>query len=318
MPSVYRRRRLGRRLGRRFGRRYWSRSWYKRSFGRNYNSSRSSCSVVIPVEQVCSANMNAGSVTTDVIVINPWIHLPVQTNFSLPRCYPGGMVNSDLYRRYIGLYDEVKLRGITMDISFANAVGAGGNFNAVTVVTAWDRKGSKADTATSATYPDVNVVEQNGSCVKNTFVNNSIGRLSRSIWARDLMEKANWIDASNVAASVAVSGYTASNCVVNEQWNDANTNVNFFAPTFMMFVRSQNAPASVQQCNFLVSIKYYVEFRNPKFGASGSAKSEESKSEGTGELEEVFKKMKVSEGVSEDDGEMEEKEKGESREEELE
>ena len=165
------------------------------------------------------------------------------------------VLTSDLYRTYCSLYDEVKCIGMKVKINISSAVG-GSDIPSLQIWTAWDRRAGYNETRPSAaemkTYSTYQVA---------TAVNNSVAKLERSIYASDLLEKAQWHDCtlSALPGSDDLAYYAAGN------------NPNFFVPS--MFV-CMSVPDKTTQVtiNGSVDIMYYFSFRNPKYGASSSSK----------------------------------------------
>ena len=164
------------------------------------------------------------------------------------------VLNSPLYRTYCNLYEEVKCIGMRVQIAVSTQIG-GATLPSLQIFTAWDRRHgaleanySGEDIRNSATY---NVA---------TALNNNIAKLTRSIYASDLMERAQWHDSklSNALGYYQDDAYTA-----------AGNNPNFFAPAFFF---SFCAPtlAAATTLDLQVSVVYYFSFRNPKYGGSAA------------------------------------------------
>lgn len=164
-------------------------------------------------------------------------------------------LNSPLYRTYCNLYEEVKLIGMRVQIAVSTQIG-GAALPSLQIFTAWDRRHGLLE----ANY--------SGDQIKNsatynvaTALNNNIAKLTRSIYASDLMERAQWHDSKlNLnAGSYSDAAYAA-----------AGNNPNFFSPAFFF---SLCAPTLAQAtaADLQVSVVYYMAFRNPKYGGSGEA-----------------------------------------------
>lgn len=247
LMAYYRRRRFLRR--RRYGRRYRR---YRRSYARRYvnGSSRSSirCKCVVTGQSTLHSG-HGDTLGADVFRIIP-LSLKQATN-AVP------LVSSPLFQAYQALYEEMKIIGMKVQVSVTDQVG-GSTLPSLQIYTSWDRRVGYGE-------PD-----QTPAMVKNassnnvaTALNNNVAKLSRSIYASDLIEKAQWIDSSSAAAGGD-----------NQAWVAAALNPNFFHPAFYMCFGSPslNAGSEVAAVHFSVSVTYYVAFRNPRYGGASSSK----------------------------------------------
>lgn len=228
---------------RRGWRRYYRRK-FRRGFSRFVNgSSKSMVRVKVPV----SAVFQVASVTSaGVLSSNP-------VSPFLSSANPMSALTSPLYRLYTGLYDEVKCIGMKAVISIGTPIGTS-TVPSLTIVTAFDRRyGNSGETPTFSDL--LNYSSQQ----KATAVNNSIAKLVRSVYASDLMEKAQWHD-----CSLSESGGTYSDVARSA----AGANPNFFSPA--MFLGMSQTGSTAQNINIQVDVMYYFGFRNPKFGAAAS------------------------------------------------
>ena len=240
-----------------FRRRYPSRySRYRRRYrryrsGRRFvnGSSRSSIRVKIPVTYTHSLTQPSGTHGTDVDGICP---LTQTTTFV------SSALSSPLYRTYCLLYDEVKVIGFKANINITSSVG-GSDLPSLEILTSFDRRfGSSED---YPTYADLRTYSTYQAAMA---VNNSIAKLTRSIYASDLMEKAQWHDCTLLEAA---GEYT------DRAYQASARNPNFFVP--MLFI-AFNCPdtSTSKTISYTAEITYYFSFRNPKYGAgSSSAKS---------------------------------------------
>ena len=172
--------------------------------------------------------------------------------------YQGGndgcVTKNPLYQAYLNLYEETKLIGMKVQLSVTSVVG-NATLPSLQIYTAWDRKhGYQEGMPTAA-----NIKSMSSSNVA-TALNNNVAKISRSIYASDLMEKAQWHD-SSIDASYN-----------DKAWIAAGANPNFFCPAFYFCFCSPSLAASTQ-VNYTISVTYYVAFRNPKYGGSAISKS---------------------------------------------
>lgn len=161
-------------------------------------------------------------------------------------------VSSALYQIYTQLYEEVKCIGVKARIAVTSAVG-GSDIPSLIIRTGWDRRIGEGDP--NPTYADLKVFSTQQTV---TAVNNSIAKLTRSLYASDLMEKAQWHDCS----LKTINGFTQDAAYVA-----AGANPNFFCPG--LFIAFEVPNVTVQtNINFAVDVTYYFAFRNPKYGGT--------------------------------------------------
>ena len=240
MPVYRGRRRYLRR--RRYGRRYRR---YRRSYARRYVNASSRSSIRMKCNETYTSTLQAGF-SDDA------------TNASVLRIHPydGGnacLTKNTLYKAYLNLYEETKLIGMKINLSVTSPVG-----DSVTpslqIYTAWDRRNGSGEAA--FTVPQIKAAATSSVA---TALNNNVAKLSRSIYASDLIEKAQWHDSAVGAADKDTA------------WNVAGQNPNFFCPAFFLFFNSPSLGA-VHNISYSVSVTYYVAFRNPKYGGTGGSK----------------------------------------------
>lgn len=186
---------------------------------------------------------------SDVLGINAFTAAP-QSNRSV--------IMSPLYRTYCSLYEECKCIGMRVSVSIASQIG-GTALPSLQIYTAWDRRHG-------STEPVYTAQEIKDSSTYNvaTALNNNVAKLTRSLYASDLMEKAQWHDCSIT---------TAAGNYQDAAYEAAGANPNFFAPCLFLAFASPalsqaQSPATV---NMSISTVYYFAFRNPKFGAGGTS-----------------------------------------------
>lgn len=248
MARFYRRRRY------RYRPRKYVRRYFKRRFRRFVNgSSRSMIRVKIPhVFSTTSTQLAATQGTTPIAICNPFCH----------SSYAISPIKSNLYRAYCNLYEEVKCIGVKAQVNVCSQVG-GTDIPSLLVYTATDRRFGHGESEPSfsemSTYSTYNVVQA---------VNNSVAKLQRSVYASDLMEKAQWHDCT-LREHPTTTVPPGDGYVHDDAYEAAGANVNFFCPAmFLAFAVPQKATQT--QIDFTVSLVYYFAFRNPKYGASAS------------------------------------------------
>lgn len=235
------------------GRYYRRRRYYRRSYARRYvnASSRSSIRCKCVVTGSTSLTSGYGDTLGSVFKIAPLLTQNASN--------PAPLVSSPLFQAYQNLYEEMKLIGMKVQIAVTDQIG-GSTLPSLQIYTAWDRRHGY-------TEPDYTAPEIKNSASGNvaTALNNNVAKLSRSIYASDLIEKAQWFD--SMSAGNVVGGSISALI-------SANTNPNFFCPEFFMCFGSPALDQSheVGTVHFSISVTYYVAFRNPKFGSSSSSK----------------------------------------------
>lgn len=251
MPYYRRGYRRRYRLGRRYRRRL-----YRRSYARRYvnASSRSSirCKCVVTGQSTLHSGYGS-TLGSDVFAILP---------FTEPSLTTAALTSSPLFGAYVNLYEEMKLIGMKVQVSVTDQIG-GATLPSLQIYTAWDRRHGYGEPNLTPTQ-----IKESASNNIATALNNNVAKLTRSIYASDLIEKAQWID-STLSGSLDV-----------RSWYTAGVNPNMFCPSlFMCFASPSLSQASeVASVHFSVSVTYYVAFRNPRFGGSGSTRELPAKS----------------------------------------
>lgn len=238
----------------RYYRRRYPRRYYRRRYPRRYRryarkyvnaSSRSSLRIKTNITKSFTKTSGYGSTLGAVASISP---------------FSGGedaLAGSPLYNNYCNLYEECKLIGMKIAVAVITPVGAT-NLPSLQIYTCFDRRHGYGEP-----HPTADEIRNMASMTCATALNNNVAKLTRSIYASDLLEKAQWVDTDPVSSAN----------LANQAWVTAGRNPNFFCPSFHMCFGSPSLTQDNQaNVNFSLSITYYVAFRNPKFGGSASAK----------------------------------------------
>lgn len=248
MARTYRRRRYYRRRPRKYIRR-----WFKRRTRRFINgSSKSICRLKVP--QLVKTTL--ASVDDDGVMLNqaitPWAEGGDAAN-------PFSALSSPIYRQFCNLYEEVKCIGGKVNLSVETPIGTA-TIPSVTIVTAWDRRLGRyeAQGIGAPTYDDLITYS---TAKRAVGINNSVCKIKRSLYASDLIEKAQWHDCT--FSTSAGSTYTDS------AYQAANNNPNFFAPG--MWLGMAQSGSSAADINVIVEVNWYFAFRNPKYGGAASS-----------------------------------------------
>lgn len=245
-----------RRYRRRFSRRRrYGRRRFRRSYARRYVNASSRSSIRMKCVVTGSGNLKSGY--GDTLSTTPFRIVPLAASAATN---PVPLVASPLFAAYQNLYEEMKLIGMKIQVSVTDQIG-GSTLPSLQIYTAWDRR-------RGSTEADFTPTEIKNAATSNvaTALNNNVAKLSRSVYASDLIEKAQWFDSSRVSAGDSTIA----------AWNIAGANPNMFAPAFYMVFGSPSLSqqSEVASVKFSVSVTYYVAFRNPRYGGSGGSSKE--------------------------------------------
>lgn len=221
---------------------------YRRGYGRRYVNASSRSSIRMKTQVNTSYNVTAGY-GVDCTGAVPSYWSPFEGTIS-----GASAANSQLYRTYCSLYEECKLVGMKLTLSITSAVG-GTDVPSVQIYTSWDRKRGYGEPAMT-----LDEIKESANSTVATALNNNIAKITRSIYASDLMEKATWID----------STLDATNTNRNQAWATAGLNPNMFCPQFAFFLCCPSL-GQTKSIGVSISIVYYFAFRNPRFGGSASS-----------------------------------------------
>lgn len=255
MPSYYRRRSSygGKRYYRRYYRgkykRYY-RSKYKRYYSSFINgSSKSQIKIKIPISWSTGINKPADATNTAVaLMAQPW----------RSSGYAYSAISSELYRTYTQLYEEVRCIGTKVRIAITTPIG-GSDIPSLKIYTAWDRRLAAAEMSSPPTFAQL---QKYATSNVVTAVNNSVAKMKRSLYASDLIERAQWHDCTLITQG--------DNTIADNACNSAQNNPNFFCPGLWIAFETPGVTAA-KTINFSVDYTYYFAFRNPKYGMSANA-----------------------------------------------
>ena len=168
-----------------------------------------------------------------------------------------------LFRHYCDLYDEMKIIGCKINISVITPIGTS-THPALTFHCCWDRHcydkeplPTKDDIIRAATH------------TQTVAVNNNVAKITRSLYASDLLENATWIQ-TKYGVTNHPDPATNPNYYYNIAYEAASANFSAFHPAFIWYCTLENEPAQ-STITFSVSVVYYVAFRGPKFGQAAQA-----------------------------------------------
>ena len=306
MPFYRNRRRwYGRR---RFGYRRWPYSSWRRRGASLYRSQTSGArrfGIVIPVEQSLTIPCTGG--TSYRCAITPFYSTDSADTQQKAWLKIGNLVTNTLFTTYCGLYDEVKINGFTVKFSIT---GTTRGATCGKLYTCIDRHGAPDD------FDDNNITlaKIQGGAEHQTFSFTSTDRATcvRYFNARDLMEKVTFVDSSIKVIPVgATSTAFAHNVTCVQDWYVNGRGG--FVPMLFFVLDGLNGTAN-SACGVDITVKWNVTFRNPKFTPAAAAKGDEKsvevepvrsvgagKIDGVSDVEDAFKKLRLSGVLGDDD-----------------
>ena len=190
------------------------RRYYRRKYRRRYKkkvinlTSRSRITVRIPVTKTVTLSVPANDKKSNVICFSPVLDFRAGESYNdgtdtkiiwTQNHLDGGLMYHPLYTNYAALYDEMKIDRMTVRGVIQTPVGAGQDFESVSVFTAWSRNMDRTDFATE--YPTITSMRDLSTYQQAIAVNNTVNKFMRSIGASDLLEKISFVDASPWPAS---------------------------------------------------------------------------------------------------------------------
>lgn len=156
------------------------------------NGQRDSSTVVINVQKTFQVPIPAGS-TSGAIAINLWRSL----------------LDSNIFSAYNGMYDQVKISGISAKIRGLNGSSAITLSNTPTICTAWDRNGLESASPNALPTIDYNTVSSYSSAVISNWSPGNAFRITRRLYPSTMAEKSYYASCgslnfvSNSGSSVA-------------------------------------------------------------------------------------------------------------------
>ena len=263
MPTyVYKyRRRYGRRYSR--YRRYGAYSRYRRRRGRTSSTatSRGRIRVRVPVQRLINVPVAASSFDSQIVTSCPWY----QSSDNFIKTQPWGVcgaVSSQLYRAYVGLYDQVKCDGVVTKLSIVTAIGSA--IPAVQVVMAYDRMGTGRELLNTDGTPTTtaSLFDYSSASIVSA-INNSVAKTSRSCWSSDIQERSVFHDCTLDSASAG--------SVFDKDYYATPDKCGYFSPLTLIGLRLSAAPSSDTSVQILLEQTYYFTFRQPKYGGSATS-----------------------------------------------
>ena len=149
-----------------------------------------------------------------------------------------------------------------------NTIGAGGNFAGVTVASVIERACNKEDVPPNSTN-----MNQWSSYSFRNVVNNSVAKISRSVWATDLNERIQFLDTELIATGAGTPVAAPGNCL--RAWRDGSVGSSWFKPAIYLTATPDAAAAALRTITLMVEVVAYFTFRCPKYSTPGSSKSQD-------------------------------------------
>lgn len=247
------------RYGSRYASRYFRRTWRRPSVYRSQVNSTRQFTVCIPIENVYEMSIAANAHYSNLFRTNPFQTLTgTSETVDNMRVNAQSLLLSDLFKTYMGLYDQMKVNWVRHKIGVGLQLGGAGA-SAVKIYTSWDRR-----MTVNEQIPTFDDMSNGPESQCQMFVENSRPQLTRFCMARDLIERVQFFDVkSTTVANQYVSIWA---------WRSASSNVNFFAPAMFMGIQTADATEATRTIPISVSTTYSVTFRQPRFGLSTASK----------------------------------------------
>ena len=249
-----------RRRWRRRPRRY-VRKWFRKRVRRFVNGSSRSV-VRMKTAVTDTATISAGYGHGDAITYGDVASIGCFYDSNVGVC---SALNSPLYRTYCALYDSVKCIGMRVSMSVTDPIGTV-TVPSVQILTAWDRSRAHNSDAAHPADPNMTAEQMKNAATSNiaTALNNNVAKMTRAIYASDLMERAQWHNASADKDSGAD--------VYRDMTWRSTVSCPFFSPAFFStFIVPTASSATTLHVSY--SVVYYFAFRNPRYGGSSGSTS---------------------------------------------
>lgn len=272
MPRAYRRTyRRYRRYP--YSRRRWGSSRFRKRYYRSgIVNSRSRMRVRIPLQQQLTVQIPANNNASTCVCVCPWANTTSTTGNAVrindANGQSLGFVQTSLYTAYSNLFDEVKFDGMKVKAAVVDTIGAGGAYAGVTVSSVVERNVNKEDVPPNSTN-----MNQWSSYSFRNVINNSVAKITRSVWATDLPERVTFAD-TQIGGGGANTGVAAPGTYLRA-WRDGAFSGSFFKPAVYITASPSNVTAALRTIVFMVEVVGYFTFRCPKYTSSGSSKSAE-------------------------------------------
>lgn len=215
-------------------RRYSSRK-YRYGNQRSANAQRDNARVVINVQKTYQIPVDAGN-TSNAIAINAWFVL----------------LQSNMFAAYRGMYDQVKITGITAKIRGLNGSTALTMANTPTICTAWDRNGLEQTSTQAEPLLSYNTVSSYSSAVITNWSPGNAFRVTRHLYPSTLSEKSYY---------AACGAFDVNDRTRNPAASYSNENGVDFKPILLIGAYSGFQTEAQQSIGLMIEFDINVTFR---------------------------------------------------------
>lgn len=178
-----------------------------------------------------------------------------------------GFTHTDIFNAYANLFDEVKFDGMKIKASVIDTIGgAGAAYPSLSLGSVIERNCQRDDVP-----PNSTTMNQWASFSYHSVITNSIAKITRSVWARDLMERITFTDTDVQGTGANTQILAPGNAL--RSFRDGGSANTFFSPAIYISATPTTAAAALRTVNFWVEIIGYFTFRCPKYTSSGSSKA---------------------------------------------
>lgn len=245
-----------------YGRKYYKKKYGNKSYGRKkyyrkaslykqvraLNSGTSSTLVQVTRSGMIGFRFAANSNVSNVLTVCPWG--ASEFNYII-WC---SAVASPLYQTYSSLFDEVRLERMEVTIAPAKSLVSGSA--TLMMYSALDRKFVKDDTVQTV----AKLTQASGVIARNIQPASTIP-FKRVAYARDLQERTTYYDSSWNKRTVTSEQIDITQL---KAWSNGGNAFAGFSPAFSFGMLATTAPTTEQTIAFVLTVKYYLRFRNPK------------------------------------------------------
>ena len=272
MPRAYRRTYRRYRRYPYYRRRWGSSRFRKRYYKNGIVNSRSRVRVRIPKQALLTVQIPQNQTGATSVCIMPWCNTTSTTGANVAinnaNGQSFGFTDTGLFQAYCGLFDEVKFDGMKVRGAVVDTIGAGGNYAGVTVASVIERACNKEDIPPNSTN-----MNQWSSYSFRNVINNSVAKITRSVWATDLNERIQFVDTELIATGAGTPVLAPGNCI--RPWRDGGVGSTWFKPAIYLTATPSAAAGALRTITFMVEVVGYFTFRCPKYTTSGSSKQAE-------------------------------------------
>lgn len=267
--------------------------WPYRSWRRRYSVQRSQqqgtrrFKVTLPVDEMHSVPIapttSAGAGSSYHFSVAPFCKVTsAPAGDALNYVCWANIISHPLYLVYSQLYDEVRIVGLKLCVSvmgYPSGVTSGG----VKIVSCCDRRGNRDDVTA---LPNTAQLLNSADSLATEYTSLERAKQYRSFYARDLIERCSFYDASFTSWTVSSGAHSPYTYTANTAWR--NNGSSGFCPMVVYRILFANAPTTAQSCAISIKAQWSLEFRNPKWNDVSVSKFGDMKAEAIGDLKSSF------------------------------